>query len=195
MWHCTCFLRLACLFTVHMGSGSSPLSCGVFLPPPLLQAFLLLVAGRVPLLLLSPASLWGISPPPPSVLRAPCPLCYISFLLLLLIIQFFSFFPGWGSICPGGYADLTQGCLWEYHVPLSSPCGLCFPMRSGRWHLAAAWEPSWFLPLTWSGNVTHGLEVWRSQSFASSQWFFLSGVSPASLQDFTLGSTLSASSF
>jgi hypothetical protein len=34
--------------------------------------------------------------------------------------------------------------------------------------------------------------VWRS--FASSLWFFLSGVSPASLQDFTLGSTLSASS-
>jgi hypothetical protein len=30
-WHCTCFLRLACLFTVHVGGGSSPLSCGVFL--------------------------------------------------------------------------------------------------------------------------------------------------------------------
>jgi hypothetical protein len=45
-WHCICFLRLVCLFTVHMGSGSSPLSCGVFLPPPLLQAFLLLITGR-----------------------------------------------------------------------------------------------------------------------------------------------------
>jgi hypothetical protein len=30
--------------------GLPPLSCGVFLPPPLLQTFLLLVAGRVPLL-------------------------------------------------------------------------------------------------------------------------------------------------
>jgi hypothetical protein len=40
----------------------------------------------------------------------------------------------------------------------------------------------------------HRQEVRRSQSFASSQWFFLQGVSPASLQDFTLGSTLSASS-
>jgi hypothetical protein len=30
------------------GSGSSPLSCGVFLPPPLSQAFPLLVAGRTP---------------------------------------------------------------------------------------------------------------------------------------------------
>jgi hypothetical protein len=36
------------------------------------------------------------------------------------------------------------------------------------------------------------LEVWRSQSFAS-WWFFLYAVSPASLQDFTLGGMLSAS--
>jgi hypothetical protein len=45
-WHCTCFLRLACLFTAHVGSGSSLLSCGVFLPLPLSQAFWLLVAGH-----------------------------------------------------------------------------------------------------------------------------------------------------
>jgi hypothetical protein len=36
-----------------------------------------------------------------------------------------------------------------------------------------------------------GLGVWRSRSFAPSWWFFLQSVSPASLQDFTLGSTLS----
>jgi hypothetical protein len=36
--------------------------------------------------------------------------------------------------------------------------------------------------------------VWRGQSFASSRWPCLQGVSPASLQDFTLGGTLSASS-
>jgi hypothetical protein len=45
-WHCTHFLRPVCLFTAHVGSGSSPLSCGVFLPPSLLQAFLLLITGR-----------------------------------------------------------------------------------------------------------------------------------------------------
>jgi hypothetical protein len=28
-WHCTRFLRPVCLFTAHMGGGSSPLSCGV----------------------------------------------------------------------------------------------------------------------------------------------------------------------
>jgi hypothetical protein len=38
---------------------------------------------------------------------------YCSYCLLLS----FSFFPGWGSVCPGGYADLAQGCLWEYCVP------------------------------------------------------------------------------
>jgi hypothetical protein len=32
---------------------------------------------------------------------------YCSFCLLLS----FSFFPGWGSVCPGGYAVLAQGCL------------------------------------------------------------------------------------
>jgi hypothetical protein len=58
----------------------------------------------------------------------------VSFLLLLFIIQFFFFFfPEWGLVCPGGYADLAQGFLWEYRMSLSSPCGL---------RLAAAREPS-----------------------------------------------------
>jgi hypothetical protein len=108
---------------------------------------------------------------PTLVFGMPHPLCYVSFLLLLLIIQFFSFSLGRGG--PGGYADLAQGCLWEYSMPLSSPCGLCLPKLSGCWHLAAAWEPSWFLCLPWSGDVMHRLGVWRGQSFASSQWFFL----------------------
>jgi hypothetical protein len=107
-------------------------------------------------------------------LRATHPLCYVFFLLLLLLnIQFFSFFPGWGLVCPGGYADLAQDCLWEYHVPLGSPCGLRLPKPSGRWHLVAVREPSWFLHLTWSGDAMCRLEVWRSQSFASSWRFFL----------------------
>jgi hypothetical protein len=155
---------------VHMGSGSSLLSCGIFLPPLLLQAFWLLIAGRVVLLL--PAGVfvysshgrWVFSPllwsfPPSTTLtsfpspgclaRAPAPalsgqarliyssvrdspspplwrsglpnlfaMClYCSYCLLLS----FSFFPGWGSVCPGGYADLAQACLWKYHVPLSLP--------------------------------------------------------------------------
>jgi hypothetical protein len=40
------------------------------------------------------------------------PAClYCSYCLLVS----FSFFPGWRSVCPGGSADLAQGCLWEYH--------------------------------------------------------------------------------
>jgi hypothetical protein len=60
------------------------------------------------LLLPSPAGLsWGISPSRPLALRAPCPLCYVSFLLLLLIIQFaFSFFP-WVGV------GLSRGLCWS----------------------------------------------------------------------------------
>jgi hypothetical protein len=111
------------LFTAHVGSGSSLLSCGVFLPLPLSQAFLLLVAGHAPPLLpepLLPAQLvylqfWkGF--PSPNLRRSVCPtlfpMClYCSYCLLVS----FSFFPGWRSVCPGGYAALAQGCLWEYH--------------------------------------------------------------------------------
>jgi hypothetical protein len=39
------------------------------------------------------------------------PAClYCSYCLLVS----FSFFPLWRSVCPGGYAALAQGCLWEY---------------------------------------------------------------------------------
>jgi hypothetical protein len=109
----------------------------------------------------------GIAPPSLFVVRAPCPL-YVCFLLLLFIILFFSFFPGWGSVCPGGCGDLAQGCLWVYHVPLSSPCGLRLPKCYGSWRLAVQ-EPSWFLHLTWSGDAICELGEWRSQSLASSQ--------------------------
>jgi hypothetical protein len=138
-WLVLLLLLVPCLFTAHVGGGSSPLSCGVFLPPSLSQAFLLLVAERKPPL--PPEPLWPglaclftvpgrIPLPRSSELRAPHPLCNVSLLFLLLITQFL-FFPGWRSVCPGGYADLAQGCLWEYHVPLSSPCPH-LPKPSGR---------------------------------------------------------------
>jgi hypothetical protein len=81
--------------------------------------------------------LWGTAPPHSPELRAPHPLCYMSFFQLLVYYSdFFSlFFPGWGSVCPEGYSDLTQGCLWEYHMLLSSHGGLLLPRRlgSGIW--------------------------------------------------------------
>jgi hypothetical protein len=63
---------------------------------------------------------------------APCPLCYVSFFLLLLIIQvFFSFFPEWGLVCPGGYADLAQGCLWSTACCLAHLVVCIFPRCLG----------------------------------------------------------------
>jgi hypothetical protein len=103
-----------------------------------------------------------------------CPTLFAMCLFCCYCLLFsFSFFPGWGSVCPGGYADLAQGCLWEYHILLSSPCGPHLSKPSWLWHLVAVWEPSWFLHLMWSGDAMHRLEVWRSQRFASSWWFFL----------------------
>jgi hypothetical protein len=173
-WHCTSFLRPACLFTAHVESGSSP--------PPVfsshrhfykLSRFWLLGMCRCSCLLQLaccegfPLPLLQCSGHP--TLFAMCLFCCYC----LLFSFFFSFFPGWGSVCPGGYAYLAQGCLWKYHVPLSSPCGLHLPKLSGHCCLAAAREPSWFLHLTWSGDAMCRLEVWRGQSFASSWWFFL----------------------
>jgi hypothetical protein len=102
--------------------------------------------------LLQPACLFTvpgrISPPAFGTQGTPpCLLCVFFTIVYYSVWFFFSFFPGWGWVCPGGYADLAQGCLWEYCVLLSSPGGLHLPKWSGRWGLAA-WEPSWFLCLT-----------------------------------------------
>jgi hypothetical protein len=65
--------------------------------------------------------------------------------VFIVLIAYYSvslFFLGGGLVCPGGYADLAQGCLWEYHILLSSPCGLHLPKLSGHQCLAAAQGPS-----------------------------------------------------
>jgi hypothetical protein len=117
-WHCTHFLRPGCLFTAHVGSRSSPLSCGVFLPLQLSQAFPLLVAGRTPPLPLAQLFYLQFQEgfPSPNLRHSGCPTVfpmnlYCSYCLLLS----FSFFPRWRSVCPGDYTALAQGCLWEYH--------------------------------------------------------------------------------
>jgi hypothetical protein len=81
----------------------------------------------------APALLSGAQGTPPSLL---CVFFFsFSAACLLFSLFFSSFFPGWGSVCPGGYADLAQGCLWEYCVPLSSPGVLLFPswLGAGIW--------------------------------------------------------------
>jgi hypothetical protein len=136
-----------------MGSGSRPLSGGAFH----------MTASVTSLPLSKPTGGGGTTPAFPSwlhslELRAPRPLCYMSFFLFscLFFIQFcfFSFFPGWGSVCPGGCADLAQGRLWEYCVPLSSRGGLLFPSRigAGDWLQGALW----FLHLLWREMLCTG---------------------------------------
>jgi hypothetical protein len=104
------------VYSLH-GRWVFPLSCGVFLLPPLSQAFSLLVAESMTPLLLARLVYLQFQEgfPSPSLWRSVhptlFPIClYCSHCLLLS----FSFFPGWRLVCPGGYADLAQGCLWEY---------------------------------------------------------------------------------
>jgi hypothetical protein len=118
------------------GKWVFPLSCGVFLPLPLLQAFPLLVAGCVPLLLPSLAQLVYLQfcegfPFPPLAFRVPHPLCYVSLLLLLLITQFLFFSLGGGRSVQGAML------IWPRVVCGSAPCHLThlvvcvFPIRLG----------------------------------------------------------------
>jgi hypothetical protein len=109
-------LSQACVFIYSSrGKWVFPLSCGVFLPPPLSQAFLLLVAGRVPPLPPSPArpglfiysSGKDIPSPTFGTQDAMASLLRVFF----VVIAYYSvslFFPGWWSVCPGGYADLAR---------------------------------------------------------------------------------------
>jgi hypothetical protein len=86
----------ACLFTAYMGGAHSPLSSRVFLLPPLLQAFPLLVAGRGPPLLPSQASpsIHSSVRDCPSLPLQPSgrPALFTTCLFLLLFIIQFGFF-------------------------------------------------------------------------------------------------------
>jgi hypothetical protein len=113
------------LFTVHVGSGSSLLSCGVFLPPPLSQAFLLFVVGHAP----RPLSCQSLSGPPGLFIYSPRkdslppifgaqgapPSFPCVFIVLIAYLSVSLFFPEWRSVCPVGYAAVAQACLWDYH--------------------------------------------------------------------------------
>jgi hypothetical protein len=85
-------------------------------------ACLFTVPGRIPL---SPLQRSGRP-----TLFATC--LYCSYCLLLSC----SFFPGWGLVCPGGYADLAQGCLG------STACCLAHLVHVFPSHLGAGdWRP------------------------------------------------------
>jgi hypothetical protein len=128
--------------------------------------------------------------PSPMIRSSGHPILFPKCLFFQLLVYYSDCFFALFSL-GGGHS--VQSDMLIYHVLLSSPGGLCLLKQSGSWHLAV-WEPSWFLCLMWNRNAMHGLGVWKNQSLASSWWFFLPGISPASLPDFTLGNMLSASS-
>jgi hypothetical protein len=77
--------------------------------------------------------------PSPTLWSLPLSLLRVFFFQLLVyysVCFFLFFFPWVGVILSGGYVDLSQVCLWEYCVPLSSPGGLLLPSRLG----AGIWQ-------------------------------------------------------
>jgi hypothetical protein len=140
------------------------------------------VAGRVPPLLPSLAGVFIYSsmrdcPSHTLVLRGPHPLCYVSFFVAVVCysVWVFSLFSLVGD-------QSVQGAIliWPRVVCGSTACCLAHLMvcvsRAGRSWRLTAWESSWFPHLTCSGDAMCVLGVWRSQrsqSFASSWWFFL----------------------
>jgi hypothetical protein len=126
------------------------------------------------------------SPPPFSRVQGTLPSLWCVFFQLLVyysVFFLFFFFSGQGSVCLGGYAVLFQGlAVGVQHATYLLTC-VASP-KQGRSQCQVAWEPSCFLCISWHGEAICRLGVWRCQSFASSWWFFLPYVSPASQQEF-----------
>jgi hypothetical protein len=134
----------ACVFIYSSrGKWVFPLSCGVFLPPPLLQAFLLLVAGWVLLLLPSLAHLFIYSSrrdfPSPRLWCSGCPTLLVMCLCCcycLLFSFFFLFSLGAGRSVQGAVL------IWPSVVYGNTMCHLAhlvfciFPSGMG----AAVWR-------------------------------------------------------
>jgi hypothetical protein len=129
-------------------------------------------------------------PPIFSVQGAP-PSFLCVFIVLITYYSVSLFSPGGGQSVQGAMLLWPRLVCGSTMVPWSSP-GPCPPKPSGRGRLVAL-GPSWFLCLMWSGDILLWLEVWRGQSYASSQWLCLQ-MCLQHLQDFTIGGLLSASS-
>jgi hypothetical protein len=141
---CCCSCQLLCLFTAHVGSGSSLLSCGVFLPPSLSQAFPLLVAGHMP------PSHWSLSSPPglfiyssgkdslPPIFSDQCtpPSFLCVFIILISYYSVFLFSPGGGRFVQGAMLLWPRVVCGSTMVLLSSPCPH-LPKPSGCGQLVA----------------------------------------------------------
>jgi hypothetical protein len=134
------------------------------------------------------------SPTPFWCSRCPALFATCLFCCYCLLFSFFFFFP-WVGV------SLSRGLCWSgpglfvgvLHTALltlwSACCQAVWALLSGGGTGALLVSP---FNLKWRWYVqAGGVEEWK---FCFSQWFFLYGVSPVSLQDFTLGGTLPASS-
>jgi hypothetical protein len=103
----------------------------------------------------------------------------------LFIIQFFIFvFCRAGvSLCSGLCWFIPEVAVWILHAAYLLSCWSASPKQVRSWHLVVQ-EPSWFLHISWCGEAMCGLGVQGYQSFASSWWYFLPGVSLMTQQDF-----------
>jgi hypothetical protein len=125
-------------------------------------------------------------------------------LLFLLLIFIFSFFPQVGVCLSRGYAALAQDCLWEYRGTMKltwstssqavwaratgSPGTLLVSLFNVKWRfsvLAGGVEVSKFCVFSVIMQIVSAICICCTM---------LQIVSPASLQDFTIGGSLSASS-
>jgi hypothetical protein len=109
--------------------------------------------------------------PPPSVA------CSFSCPCLL----FKGFFCGIrGLVCPGGYAGLSQGCLWEYHMMLGAHLLVCRMSPKQVWSKSlVVWESSYFLSVMWCGEALYRLGVQGVEVLILLGAFFLSSVAPS----------------
>jgi hypothetical protein len=121
-------------------------------------------------------------PPSPGHLH---PLLCVSLQFLVYCWGFylFIFLQGRESICPGGYAGLSQGWLGEYPIDAwCSPIGLPNVSQAGLELCLAAWELSCFLSVTWCGEAFHLLGVQCFKDLILLGALFLPSVVPVSQQ-------------
>jgi hypothetical protein len=105
-------------------------------------------------LLAFPLSLVCLHPPPPLLCVSFQFLVYSVFCFVLFCLQ------GRGSVCPRGYAGLSQRWLGEYCMMLGAHV-LVFQMSPKQvWSLhLVAQEPSCFLSVMWCGEALYRLGV------------------------------------
>jgi hypothetical protein len=163
--------------------GSLPLSKLSGGPPPWpysASLFIYRSLGKCPSLFLRSSECLALFA---SCLFLSCLFIYYS----VLFVCFF-FFARQGSVCSRGYGlcwYIPRVAVGVLHATYLLTCWSASPKQVRRQCLVVQ-KPSWFLCVRWHGEAMCELRVWRFQSFASSWWFFLCSVSPASSARFLL---------